>query len=91
MASFTGPLIVVAILGFTAWLMRAMWRQMRKVNAHTAETRREAMAAEVQAREPGYDVWDEERGQYVPASARVNEELIRQGAKASQNDFILPP
>jgi glycine/D-amino acid oxidase-like deaminating enzyme len=91
MGQWTGLLILAAILGITLLLMRMMWRQMRKVNAHTAEVRRTAMAAEIKAREPRYDEWDAERGQYVPASARVNDELIRQGAKASQSDFILPP
>ena len=91
MASFTGPLILVAILGFTGWLMRAMWRQMRKVNAHTAEVRREALARDVKASEPAFEEWDEEQGQYVPASARVNDELIRQGARASRSDSFLTP
>ena len=91
MANITGPLILIAILGVTALLMRMMWRQMRKVSAHTAEVRRDVLAAEAKVREPAYDVWDDARGQYVPHSARVNEELIRQGAKATQSDFILPP
>lgn len=90
-AVITQLLLTLGIFAVTALVMRALWRQMRKVNAHTAETRRAAMAREVETGEPAYEEWDEERGQYVPSTARVNPELIRQGAKASQSDGFLRP
>lgn len=90
-AVITQLLVTLVVFGLAALVMRALWRQMRKVNAHTAEKRRAAMAREVETGEPAYEEWDEARGQYVPSTARVNAELIRQGAKASQSDGILRP
>ena len=89
----TGPLILLAVLGVSALLMRIMWRQMRKVNAHTAEVRRraEATAPIPPVAGPGYEEMDPVTGQYVAHTAEVNPELIRAGARARSAGWFYDP
>ena len=90
--SWLTPFVVMTLIfAWMIWAMRAMWRQMRKVNAHTAESRRAAAEADARTAQPAYEEWDEASGQYVPKTPEVNHELIRQGAKATHSDWFLRP
>ncbi|MDG2534850.1 hypothetical protein P6144_14415 [Sphingomonas sp. HITSZ_GF] len=81
---------VAIVFGCTFLLMRAMWRQMRRVNAHTAaEGRRRA--EEQGANRPPIERWDEGQGRYVPSEGDPNEELLRQGSRARSNPWPYDP
>lgn len=75
-----GLVIVVGFLALIGLMMRMMWRQMRRVNAHTAATRREAAPP---AMAP-VEAFDDETGQYRPVEGQANEELMRMGAQAER-------
>ena len=79
---------VAIVFGLAFLLMRAMWRQMRRVNAHTAEASRDR--AEVQANPP-IDEWDPQQGRYVRRDGEPNEELLRQGARSRASGWPLEP
>jgi len=80
---------VAIVLGLTFLLMRALWRQMRRVNAHTAEASRRR-AEEVTPRAPTEE-WDAGQGRYVPHAGEPNEELLRQGARSRSSGWYLEP
>jgi hypothetical protein len=80
---------VAIVFGLTFVLMRAMWRQMRRVNAHTAEVNRER--AEATTAHPPIEEWDPERGGYVRRDGDPNEELLRQGGRSRANGWPLDP
>lgn len=85
------PFVGVAIVfGLTFLLMRAMWRQMRRVNAHTAAESRKRADAEGPANAPT-ERWDAGQGRYVPSDGDPNEELLRQGARARSNPWPYDP
>jgi len=80
---------VAIVFGITFLLMRAMWRQMRRVNAHTAEVSR-ARAEEAEAHPP-IEEWDPEQGRYIRRDGEPNEELLRQGARSRSSGWYLEP
>jgi hypothetical protein len=86
-----GFAVVAGVLLFTAWLMRVMWGQMRRVNAHTAERSRERVVAEPEPVEPAYEELDPATGQYRVHRDEANEGLIRQGARARSSGWYLEP
>ena len=79
---------VAIVLGLTFVLMRAMWRQMRRVNAHTAEASRHRAE---EASSPPVEEWNAEQGRYVPRAGDPNEELLRQGARSRSSGWYLEP
>ncbi|AJP71009.1 hypothetical protein [Sphingomonas hengshuiensis] len=79
---------VAIVFGIAFLLMRAMWRQMRRVNSHTAEVGRQR--AEENAAPP-VEEWDAERGQYVRVKGDPNEELLRHGERARSSGWYLEP
>lgn len=85
LAAFAG---VAIVFGLTFLLMRAMWRQMRRVNAHTAEAGRRR-AEEIA--EPPIEEWDPQKGRYVRRDGDANEELLRQGARSRSSGWYLEP
>ncbi|MDT8759358.1 hypothetical protein MZO42_11680 [Sphingomonas psychrotolerans] len=80
---------VAIVFGLTFLLMRGMWRQMRRVNAHTAEKSRER--AEVADTHPPIEEWDPQQGRYVRRAGDPNEELLRQGARSRASGWPLDP
>jgi hypothetical protein len=86
MGQLGGLAIVVAFLGLIGLLMHMMWRQMRRVTAHTAATRREAAVPP-----PPLEAFDAETGQYRPVEGQANDELIRLGAQAERPVGIFGP
>lgn len=81
---------VAIVFGLTFLLMRAMWRQMRRVNSHTAAESRRRAEAQGPDRAPT-EQWDEAQGRYVPSQADPNEELLRQGSRARSNPWPYDP
>lgn len=88
MIALLGPLLV---FGVTGLLMGAMWRQMRRVNAHTAATRRAADIAAPAPAEAALEEFDAEHGVFVGRKDETNSELIRQGARSRQSGWYLEP
>lgn len=83
---------VAIVFGLTFLLLRAMWRQMRRVNAHTAaESRRRAEAEEERRGRAPTERWDAGQGRYVPVEGDTNEELLRQGSRARSNPWPYDP
>ena len=81
---------VAIVFGLTFLLMRAMWRQMRRVNEHVAaESRRRAEREE--RNRPPIEQWDEQQGRYVPVDGDPNEELLRQGSRARSSAWPYDP
>ncbi|MBO9622598.1 MAG: hypothetical protein J7500_07790 [Sphingomonas sp.] len=85
---FTALAGVVIVFGLTFVLMRAMWRQMRRVNAHTAEAGRDRAEAETH---PPVEEWDPKQGRYVRRDGDPNAELLRQGARSRSSGWPLDP
>lgn len=85
--SFAG---VAAVFGLTFLLMRAMWRQMRRVNAHTAAASRKR-AEDSGSTRPATERWDEGQGRYVPTEGDPNEELLRQGSRGRSSPWPYDP
>ena len=85
---FTAFAGVAIVFGLTFLLMRAMWRQMRRVNAHTAE---EGRRRAEETAEPPIEEWDSQRGRYVRRDGEPNEELLRQGARSRASGWPLDP
>jgi hypothetical protein len=83
--------VVAAILGLLVLAMRAMWRQMRHVNAYTAARTREGAAVDPTPEEPGFEEYDETSGRYVGRQPEVNRGLIKQGARATRSGWYLDP
>jgi Na+-transporting methylmalonyl-CoA/oxaloacetate decarboxylase gamma subunit len=81
---------VAIVFGLTFLLMRAMWRQMRRVNSHTAAESRRRAEEEGRSR-PATERWDEAQGRYVPEEGDPNEELLRQGSRARSNPWPYDP
>jgi hypothetical protein len=88
-AQLTALAVTIGFVGTTLLLMMLMWRQMRRVNARGAERSREVTEAERLPGEPEYEEWDEARGQYVARKPQVNQDLLRQGAKARQTGWYM--
>ncbi|MBN8811874.1 MAG: hypothetical protein BGP17_01415 [Sphingomonas sp. 67-41] len=81
---------VVIVFGLTFLLMRAMWRQMRRVNAHTAAESRRRAEEQRRDRAPT-EQWDAAQGRYVSTEGDPNEELLRQGSRARSNPWPYDP
>lgn len=81
---------VAIVFGLTFLLMRAMWRQMRRVNAHTAAESRRRAERDASNR-PSLERWDEQQGRYIPEDGDPNEELLRQGSRARSNSWPYDP
>lgn len=81
---------VAIVFGLTFLLMRAMWRQMRRVNAHTASESRKRAEVDGSNRPP-IEQWDEGQGRYVRSEGEPNEELLRQGSRARSNPWPYDP
>ena len=81
---------VAIVFGLTFLLMRAMWRQMRRVNSHTAEQSRKRAEEDGRTRQP-IEAWDEAQGRYVRSEGDPNEELLRQGARGRSNPWPYDP
>lgn len=93
LAQLSALALFIAIFAVPLLAMWWMWGRMRRVTAHTAEARRRSMAEapDFDRLDPAYDELDPATGEYRTRRPTVNEELIRQGAKASQPGWVYDP
>lgn len=85
--SIGGIVGIALVFGLTWLLMRLMWRQMRRVNAHTAAVNRERLPDDT----PPLEEIDPATGEYRRVEPEVNDGLIRQGARARHGGWFLDP